>query len=932
MTCSFDRRPAAASPATATLLALSLALSLAACAPRQSPEALIAAAQRHLAENNPSAAQIELRNAIQAAPRNGPAHLLLGGTLLRLGNPVAAEAVLRQALDLAQPADAVLPALTQAVLRQGQAKRLIDEFGSSTLQDPAAEAAVRAAVGHAWLLREEVKPAAQAFDAALAAQPGNASALLGRARLAAHDNRVDDALALVDSALKSAPRLAEAHAFRSQLLVARGQRAEALAAAQQSLAADATYLPGRLGLVSILIDAKDYEKARTTLESAGPAVQDPRSQTMLALLALRQDDLPKAKAAVAAALKAAPEFGPALALAGEIELRSDNYAMAEQYFGMATRVQPTPEGRRMLAALQLRQGRAAKALETLEPLLQDTTQPRSAALLLLAGEATLANGDLRRAGEYFEAAKSAQATEAPARTRLGQLALRSGDFVRGEHELLLASERGRTTEPDVLLVSWHLRRGEPAKALAAARAVIAKQPQNPLGHVLAGTALAQQGNPAEARLAFEAALRIKPDHLPALNALAELDLAEGRPENALQRFDALLAKTPDSAPLLVAAAALQERAGRGEAALASLRHAVAANPRAHEPVVALVQYQLRQKNPAGALEVAQEAVRREPDRTELALVLAAAQEASGAPKDAIRTLTALTVKEPKALAPWLQLAQVHARQRDTERAAGILARVLEKAPDNEVAARDLAGVYLQAGKIDQALKVARERQARRPDSSLGLALEGDVLALSRRWSEAERAYRGALKIDPEAGDAAAQVYRMLIALARTKDAHGFAADWITRHPADTTMRLLVADAALRSRNLPAAIEQYEAVLKLDPHQALVLSSLAGALVQARDPRALGIAERARALQPNDPDVLAALGLMHLQVGDPKKGLELLQRVRTLAPDRPDLRLSYARGLLRNGRTQEGKAELRELAEAKIDFPGKDDIAPLLATP
>lgn len=923
-----DRRRAA----VLRTVAAAFALLLASCA-KQTPEQFIAAAQRHLAQDDPAAAQIELRNAIRAAPGHGPAHLLLGTALLRQGDAGSAEAVLRHALSLGQRPDDVLPVLALAVLRQGQAQRLLDEWAGTTLQAPAAQAALRASVGQAWLQREQVDAAAQAFAAALAAQPGHAAALLGQARIAALAGTPGAALALVDMVLKNDPRHAEGHALRSELLRAAGQAQPALEAARAALAADGRHLPLRLGLMSLLIEAKEYAQAAAVLEAAGPAAQDPRVQLMKALLALRQDDLASARAATAAALKAAPEFGAALALAGELELRSGNQATAEQYLAQALRLEPTPDRRRLLATLQLRQGRARKALETLEPLLRNGGEPKSAPLLLLAGEAHLANGDLRRAGEYFEEAKRSGDTEAPARTRLGQLALRDGDFARGERELLAASAVGRQTiEPDLLLVSLHLRRHDADKALAAAQSFIGKQPQNPVGHVLAGTALLAQQKNADARRSFEAALTLQAAHVPALRALAELDLADGKAADAQRRFDAALAKTPDDEPLLVATAAFQQQVGRGEEAAKTLRRAIAAHPRASAPVVELVQLLLRRKESAAALELAQDAAQRNPEEMALTLLLATAQEAAGAGRDAVRTLTAAAVKDPKASAPLIQLGRLQSRLGEHDRAAVTLARALERAPDDDGVLRDLAGAYLRAGKADAALKVGRELQQRRPNAALGHALEGDVLALSRRWAEAERAYRAALKVDPDASDAAAQVYRMLFALERHKEAAVFAADWLARQPWDTTMRLLVADAALRRRDFAAAVAQYETVLRIEPHQPLVLASLAGALGEANDPRALQVAERAAAQYGSDPDVLHTLGLLRLQRGDAQRALETLQRVRELAPDRPDLRLSYAKGLLRNGRTQEAKAELRELAALQADFDGRDEVAPLLATP
>lgn len=915
-------------PAAAWLAAFAVVV-LGACT-KQSPEALIAKAQQHIAEHGYAAAQIELRNAIQQAPAHGAAHRLLGATLLRLGDPAMAEAALRKALTLGESADAVSPEVARALLQQGQPQKVIDELGTTNLREPAAQAALKAALGQAWLMRGAVTPAAEAFAAALVAQPGHSAALLGQARIAAHEGRLDDALGLIEGALASDGSFAEGYTFKSQLLAAKGQRGAAVESLEKALAADARYLPARLALVSMLIDTKEYEKANTVLGAAGPAGKDARVQFLRALLLSRQGDLPKAKDVVAGVLKAAPQNGAALALAGEIELRLGNTAMAELHLGQALRQQPSPMVQRLLATTYLRQNRPGKALETLQPLLQDAA-PKDAGLTLLAGEAYLASGDYRRAGEYFEASKSAGANEGTVRTRLGQLAVTQGDFDRGVQELQAAAAASpQAAEPDLMLVSLHLRRQEPGKALAAAQAFIQKQPKNPLGHVLAGAAHAMQRDSAAARRSFDAALQLQPDHVPALRGLADLDVAQGKAVDAHRRYEALLAKKADDEQLLMAVAQLQERTGHPEEAVKTLQKAIAANAQASGPVVALVQHHLRRKDAHAALAVAQEAVTRNPDELNLVMLLGMAQEAAGAGKDALRTLTALVLKEPHAVAPLLRLAQIQSRQRDFDGAARTLQRAQEKAPHNDAVTLELASVFVQSGKTDQAIKIAKHLQATRPDAIAGHLLEGDIRAHEKKWPEAERAYRAALKVDRNAAGAAAKSYRALLAGGRKQDAEVFAAEWISGHKSDVTMRMLLADVALRARDFSSAIKHYDDVLAISPNQPLVLNNLAWALGQASDPRAIGVAERAAALAPNSADVLDTLAMLHLQTGEARKGLELLERVKQMKPERLDLRLHYAKGLLRNGRTQEGKAELRELAAEKTDFPGKAEIAALLA--
>jgi predicted Zn-dependent protease len=272
------------------------------------------------------------------------------------------------------------------------------------------------------------------------------------------------------------------------------------------------------------------------------------------------------------------------------------------------------------------------------------------------------------------------------------------------------------------------------------------------------------------------------------------------------------------------------------------------------------------------------------------------------------------------------------RQRDFDGAAKTLQRAQEKAPQNDAVTRDLVGVYLQAGKVDQAIAVAKDLQAKRPDSTGGHILEGDIWSRAKKWPEAERAYRAALKAEPDAVGVAGKVYTVALAGGRKKQADTFMAEWNARHPTDVRMRMLAGEIALRERDYPAAIQMYDEVVRIDPNHVVALNNLAWALGQKKDPRALAVAERAAQLAPDSAEVLDTVGVLRLQAGDAAKGLQALERARQLQPDRLDLRLHYAKALLQSGRAQEGKAELRELAAVKGDFPGKSEIAALLAKP
>ena len=117
-----------------TLPALLVSLLLVACS--DSPDALVSSAKDYLAKNDSKAAVIQIKNALQKNPNLPEARYLLGVALLEGGDPVGAETELRKAMELKHPQDLVLPKLAQALLAQGQGKKLIDEWAKVELGDP----------------------------------------------------------------------------------------------------------------------------------------------------------------------------------------------------------------------------------------------------------------------------------------------------------------------------------------------------------------------------------------------------------------------------------------------------------------------------------------------------------------------------------------------------------------------------------------------------------------------------------------------------------------------------------------------------------------------------------------------------------------------------------------------------------------------------
>jgi putative PEP-CTERM system TPR-repeat lipoprotein len=910
-------------------LCAALAL-LAACGRGNDPAQLVASAKEYLAKKDYTASAIQLKNALQKEPTNGEARYLLGVSLNETGDFVSAEKEFRRALEYQHPAAAVVPQLAKAMLRMGEAKKLVEEFGTTTLDDPAAQAALKSEIGFAYLGLRQLTEARAAFGAALTARPGDARARAGEARVMAFQRDLPGAMKAVDEVLAQSPAQPDALGLKAELLLAQGEIEPAKEALKQLIQAQPGNTQARFALVSLLINEKSFDNARTELDAMKKgAPRDIRSRYLEALLEFRQGNLAKAKESILEVLKIAPDHAPGNLLAGNIELQLRAFSTAENHLRkVLSRYPDNLAARRLLVATYLGSGQIAKADETLEPALRRAQD--DPVLLRLAGEVALAAGDFARASDFYARAAAGDKDNAALRTRLAQARFASGDTDEALRDLEAASAMDSDQyQADLALIVAHLRKREYDKALAAAATLEKKQPTNPLTFTVKGGVYLQQGDGKTARANFEKALQLKSDYLPAAANLARLDIADKQPDAARKRFEAIVAKNPNNDLALLALAETQAATGVPLKEVAqTIDRAVNANPKSVTARLAAINVQLRLKDAKAALAAAQTASTALPDNPAILAALGRTQLAAGAPNQAVATFTRLANLMPQSPVPLMLTARAHVANKAYDAAIQSIAKALALQPDRLDVHRDAIAVYLAAGRPEDALADARALQKARPKEAAGYVFEGEVLATQKKFGEAARAYAEALSRQPGPVLAIRQ-HVLLEAAGKRGEADAALARWIREHPKDVATRLYVAESDLRRKDYQAAAKAYREVLALQPENPVVLNNLAWTLSQLKDPAAVEYAEKAHRLAPNSPEVTDTLGWMLVERGDTKRGLELLGQAAAAAPNALAIRIHHAKALAKAGDNAGAKRELESALQSAGENPLRAEAEALL---
>ncbi|MBK7325008.1 MAG: PEP-CTERM system TPR-repeat protein PrsT, partial [Propionivibrio sp.] len=482
---------------------------------------------------------------------------------------------------------------------------------------------------------------------------------------------------------------------------------------------------------------------------------------------------------------------------------------------------------------------------------------------------------------------------------------------------------------DMALISSQLRSRKFDQALKSIAGLEKKQPENPLGQYLRGIAFLGKGDMPAARKSFEQALVMNPAYYPAAASLANLDMADKKPEDAKKRFEGVLAKDPKNVQALLSLAELRAKTGgKLEEVAGLINKAIVANPSEAAPRIALIGIYMGAKETKKALVAAQDALAVLPNHPQVLDAAGRAQQAAGEFNQALATYGKLATLAPNSPQPYLRMAEIQVAAKNKEAAMQDLRKALSVKSDSVEAQRGIMMLDLDAGRTAEALAMARQIQKQRPKEAVGYMLEGDAHALKKSWNEAATAYRNGLKQNSETA-LAVKLHAVLVAGGGSGEADRFADSWIKEHAKDLQFRLYLAEAATARKDYATASKHYRVLVDAQPNNPATLNNLAWALAQNKDPKAIEFAEKANKLAPDQPALMDTLGVLLVDKGDTARGLELLQKAVSLAPQSALIRFNFAKALVKAGKKDEAKRELDELAKLGDKFPAQTEVAKLL---
>lgn len=918
------------------------ALSLAGCGEKRTAAERIDAAYQNIDATRYRDAVIDLRNLLRGEPDNAGARVALGIALLGVGDAAAAEKELERARDLGAPPEDYIESWARALQGRGAHAEVIAEIDPGAVSDPELSSTLRALRGRSMLALGSQGEAEKIFDAELVAGQSveaQRMALLGKSAIAAVRGDVATAESLARRAHELVPDSAEALLTLARILLSQNRFAEALAAIDDADAVR-TGRTDRFMLTVQRMEAHlglgDLAAARTASEQL---VRMGKDHPMVGFLLGRlefEDDNPKAAVEhFQSVLSSYPDFIPARTLLGAALLKTGDLEQAELMLDRAVAGNPgNAAARQLLAETRLRMQKPEAAMATLRDGLRgDKANPE---LLAMLGRATVQLGDHDAGLEYLRQAMSASPDNLQARLSMASAYVSMG---RGAEavEILESLPEGAIEEKrrEVLILIAKLDRENPDDAQAQLEELLAKSPDDVFIISLAGSYYASVGRIDEARARYERILQLEPDNRTAKVNLMRMDETSGDFSRSRALFEKAYQEDPTDLFSALLLARIYQLQGDRDRSLAILRQANERDATALFPNLILTSDALARNDLAAAERYATAAVTAHPE-------VAQAQAADGLVKmrqarfeEALASLSQAVRLDDDVHSYRYYLGHAQWVNGRLAQARDSFQRALELDPNHLPSLRSLAILEIRAENVERAESLIADLQRQAPDEPAVLEIVGDVRAVQGRMDEAidyfERAQARELS-----WPRAAKLYQVRL---RNGDSDPMRSlrQWVERAPDDASARLMLAQALQREGRSEGAIEQYEAVILLEPDSPLALNNLAWLYMEAGGTenlaRARELGEKAHGLAPQNADVADTFGWILVRSGRMQEGIDVLRRAlaTTSAGNKPDIAFHLAVALNESGDADAARRLLREALAATAPFVSRDAAQALYDT-
>ena len=216
---------------------------------------------------------------------------------------------------------------------------------------------------------------------------------------------------------------------------------------------------------------------------------------------------------------------------------------------------------------------------------------------------------------------------------------------------------------------------------------------------------------------------------------------------------------------------------------------------------------------------------------------------------------------------------------------------------------------------EQLTQFADSPQLRAISVRVQIAL-GEIALAESKYAEAEKSFRRALELNPQAGRAHAGLAEVFVESNKLNDAIAEAKAALAAGDDHAVTYSLLGEALALNRNYDEAMTSFNEALKRQPRDARALRYRAEVFMARRDlPRAIADLQAALAIEKTTSTMLRLAELQH-QAKQDTEAANLYQQILVAEPANNEAREGLAAVLIGSGKAAEAIAELETLIKAQ----------------
>lgn len=907
-----------------TLLASAILLTLTAGCGTKEPEQHYEDAVSFINEQEYKSAVIELKSAIQQAPKNAEYRLTLGRLYMQTGDSVSAEKELSRALEYgAAPGDVIIP-MARALYLIGRHEDVIKLNNQYTELDAEQLGYLKTYHALAELELGDTDASMALFDE-LSTLDNPAVVAFAQANLSIRPQQYDVAIEQLDKIDAKNVLYPEALYLKGNIFMAQDKLQEAIAVFENYL--DITPRSARtiLLLAQTQVKAKEFADADKNLQLLLKIVPEQAFANYLkAVVDLEAKNYIPAKEHAEKAINNGYRTPPARIVAA---IAAVNQGLNSQALSHLSAVKDYleiyPPAQKLYSILQLNSGEAADAKSML---IQMDGEDQDIKLITATALELVKQGDMQSARELMAKYEQQYNQDAESLTNMAMLKMEMpGQEQAGIRDL----EMALTLDPSLdrtrmVLAGSYIRLKQYDKANKLADSWIASPELAATGYNLkAYIALLQKDMDTASEL-LEKAENLKGDNPFTVLMQAVIAAEKNDYDTANTLLEKSVEQYPDYMPAIDQYFRLNKLNNTSDKALARIAETLKKTPENYQLRLKLASFYLIEKQYDKVIELLSAKNEQYADiTTQHWLMLIDAQHKSGNKAEAHRLSQRWHTQRPRDIQASITYAKALAQQKDLKKSLTVVNSVLNQNDNNKslVAIKLLLLTELKG--YDEALKLIEKMPADVAKTPEILTHKGRLLYQSGQVSPALNVFLESYREQPNT------VNTLYIATIYATDrSHKKAVEFLDnhfkQHEPDMALSVYYANLMM-SVDKSDAQQLYKQLVEQAPDNIMLLNNYAWLLTEAKAlPEARQYAEQALKLSPQNPDVLDTYGRILTLSDKPSEALPYFEKSLQARPNHSDVQINYAEALILSGNKAKAKEVLQSIKTDKYEEKQRRD--------